>query len=264
MKKLIIALCATVIACAFSVCASAAPSRLCDDAGLLEDYEYENILEKLNEVSEKQGMDIVIYTVDEFDYNYADVEQAATETYEASGYNVDGVMLYISMAQRDWYLLTSGYGITAFTDAGLDYIAEDFLYYLSDGYYELAFESFISNADDFISAARAGTPYDYDSMPKEPFSPVSSLVISLVIGFIIALIVTGMWKGQLKSVAFNTRAQNYMKPGSLNVTGSRELFLYRSLNRTERPRDTGSGGGGGSTTHSSSSGRSYGGRGGKF
>ncbi len=262
MKKLILALCATVIACTFSVYSSAAPSRLRDNAGLLEDYEYDNILGRLDEVSEKQGMDIVIYTTDEFDSEYYSVEQAATETYEASGYNVDGIMLYISMAERDWYLLTSGYGITAFTDAGIDYMAEDFLYYLSDGCYELAFESFISNADDFISAARAGTPYDYGSMPKEPFSPVSSLVISLVIGFIIALIVTGRWKGQLRSVAFNSKAHNYMKPGSLNVTAARDLFLYRSLNRIERPRDTGSRGG--STTHRSSSGRSYGGRGGKF
>ena len=264
MKRIIIALCAAVIACTLSVCASATPSRLCDNAGLLEDYEYQSILERLNEVSEKQSMDVVIYTTDEIDYEYSSVEEAATETYEASGYNIDGIMLYINMAERDWYVLTSGYGITAFTDAGIDYMADGFLDFLSDGYYELAFDSFISDADDFISTAKAGTPYDYDTMPKEPFSPISSLVISLVVGFIIALIVTGMWKGELKSVTFNSRAQNYMKPGSLNVTVSRELFLYRTLNRTERPRDNGSGSRGGSTTHRSSSGRSYGGRGGKF
>jgi uncharacterized protein len=69
-----------------------------------------------------------------------------------------------------------------------------------------------------------------------------------------------MWKGQLKSVALQKRATDYMKPGSLNITDSRDFFLYRHIDRTEKAEKSE----GGSSTHTSSSGNTYGGKGGKF
>ena len=77
--------------------------------------------------------------------------------------------------------------------------------------------------------------------------------------FIIALIITGIWKGQLKSVVSKTRADDYIRCGSLNITTSRELYLYRHIDRRAKPQNTSSGSSG-----RSSSGRSYSGRGGKF
>lgn len=261
MKKTIFALFTSIILCLLCTSVNALGERLIDDAELLTMDEAEEISELLDAVSEKHGMDIVILTTDSYQYAY-DAETDATERYEALGFNVDGVMLYINMASRDWYVLTSGYGITALTDAGIDYIADQFMSYLSDGFYSDGFRTFAEYTDSFVSSAREGVIYDVDNMPKEPFSPITTLVICLVIGFIAALIVTGIWKGQLKTVSFNDKASNYVKPGSLAITGSNELFLYRNISRTRR--QTSSSSGGGSSTHRSSSGRSYGGRGGKF
>jgi len=64
-------------------------------------------------------------------------------------------------------------------------------------------------------------------------------------------------KGQLKSVRFKSAASDYTKAGSMNVTESRDLFLYRTVSRREKPRENS----GGSSTHTSSSGRSHGGGG---
>jgi uncharacterized protein len=67
-----------------------------------------------------------------------------------------------------------------------------------------------------------------------------------------------MWKGQLKSVALQKRATDYMKPGSLNITDSRDFFLYRHIDRREKADKSDS------DTHKSSSGGTYGGSGRKF
>ena len=80
-----------------------------------------------------------------------------------------------------------------------------------------------------------------------------------MIALIIALIVVSSMKKKLTSVKFADSANDYVRPGSLNLTESRDTFLYSSVTRTVRETESRSGGGGGS--HTSSSGRSHGGGG---
>ena len=77
-------------------------------------------------------------------------------------------------------------------------------------------------------------------MPKEPFSIVY-LGVALVIGLITALIVTGVMKSRLKSVAPQRDATSYVRQGSMKLTNQRDLYLYREIHRTERPKETDSG-----------------------
>ena len=260
MKKIVVILFA-VLLCTLTLSVSAEDEyyRLQDIAEILTETENEELLATLDSVSERQGMDIAILTVDAVEEGLT-VEQDATEWYEYLGYDTDGVMLYISMAERDWYILTSGFGITAITDAGIDYISDKFVSALSDGNYSGAFGAFVKYTDEFITQAKTGEPYDRGNMPKEPFSVGMSLVISFFIGLIIAAIITSVWKSSLTSVKMQTAAANYMKEGSLNVGYSRDFFLYRHIDRTEKEKKSS----GGSSTHTSSSGNTYGGGGGKF
>ena len=115
--------------------------------------------------------------------------------------------------------------------------------------------------DEFITQAKTGKPYDSGNMPKEPYNLLINLIICVGIGLIASLIITGIWKSQLKSVAFQTQATSYLKPGSLNIANSRDFFLYRTVDRREKEKESSSGG---SSTHKSSSGGTYGGKGGKF
>ena len=87
-------------------------------------------------------------------------------------------------------------------------------------------------------------------------------VIALVAGLLIAAIYTASLKGQLKSVQAQRAAASYVKNGSLNVTNSRDFFLYRHVSRTEKSSSSDSRSGSG--THTSSSGATHGGGGGKF
>ena len=99
---------------------------------------------------------------------------------------------------------------------------------------------------------------------KEPFDWGFSIIISLGIGLVIGLIAVLVMESQLKSVALQKSAVNYVKPGSLNVTNGSELFLYANVDRQYIEPSSSSSSSGGSSSHTSSSGRSHGGISGSF
>ena len=246
--------------------------RLVDMAGLLSDSEGAELSGMLDAISQRQQVDIVVVTVGSMDGKSAMVY--ADDFYDENGYGFgdgrDGILLLVSMEERDWYITTTGYGITALTDAGREYISGIFVADLSAGDYAAAFTGFAKLCDDFITQARTGAPYDVDNLPKEPFGPFENLILAFGIAFIISLIVTGIMKGQLRSVYSRSEADNYMKQGSLQLTKKNDLFLYRHVDRRRRAENKSTdsagrpGSSGGSRTHTSSSGTTHGGGGGKF
>ena len=176
---------------------------------------------------------------------------------------VDGVLLLVSVGDRKWHISTCGYGITAFTDAGIQYLGEQMTPFMADGDYAGAFRTFVQWSDTYIDAAREGHPYDVNNLPREPLS-LMYLFLALGIGLVLAWVVVSVMKSQLRSVAFQENAASYVREGSMNLTNSRELFLYRDVHRTERPKESSSSDSGGSSTHTSSSGTTHGGGGGSF
>ena len=115
--------------------------RLIDMADLLTYEEESELLETLNEISERQKMDIVVITSEDMD-GYTDIQEYADDLYDYGyGANRDGLLLLISMEERDWYISTCGYGITAFTDAGISYLGSEMKEDLSSGNYASAFHT---------------------------------------------------------------------------------------------------------------------------
>lgn len=270
-KKIAAVLAALLLAILFCIPAAAAGGdeegfadeyyRLMDMADLLSDAEEQKLLNVLDEVSERQKLEVVIITTDTLEGS--DIVSFADDLYDYCQYgygtNRDGVLLLISKENRDWYISTCGYGITAFTDAGIQYIGGQMKSDLSAGNYAAAFRTYIEKCDEFITQARTGKPFDKSSLPRSPMSAIW-VPISLIVGIAMAVITVGGMKAQLKTVRFQPEAKNYIRDGSLNITQSRDLFLYRTVTRTEKSRDEDSG----SSTHTSSSGTTHGGGGGKF
>lgn len=275
MKKvlsliIVLALAVTLFVTAFAQ--GEHPSRLVDDAGLLTESEFSLLEEKFNSLSEELNFDIVVVTVDGLDgkspMDFAD------DYYDYNGYgygaNHDGCLFLISMEERDWYISTTGYGITAITDYGIDYIESAVVPYLSSGDYYGAFNEFAETVVDFVVEARNGSAYDIDNMidgynPNERSTgdKIKTVLICIAAGLIISLIVTfGIKRSYTKAVHFNRDARNYLVPGSLNMTGSYDNFLYSNVTKVRIQSESSSGGG--SSTHVSSSGTSHGGGGGKF
>lgn len=118
--------------------------RVQDLAGLLSDNEEASLVTKLNELSERQKMDIIVLTTDAL--NGKTPRDYADDIYDYSnfgyGESKDGALLLISVEDNDWYISTCGYGITVFTDAGIEYIGNQIKGELSDGNFAGAFDKF--------------------------------------------------------------------------------------------------------------------------
>lgn len=235
---------------------------LVDEADLLSDAEEKDLLEKLEEISERQKCDVAVVTVNSMDGKTA--EEFADDFYDYNGYGYgkerDGILLLISMEERDWQMSTCGYGIIAFTDAGQKFMADKFTSKLSDGDYNGAFTKYAELCDEFLTQARKGEPYDKGNLPRGSVSPFW-IFGDLVIGFVIAVILGLRKKAELKTVVEMAHAKDYEVPGSMMLTVNWDRFVNRVVTTRVIHRDNDSGG---SSTHTSSSGTTHGGSGGSF
>jgi len=272
MKRILCILLSLILVGALLPAAVSAASnlpRLTDDGDLLSPDEEQRLLTQLDEISRRQSFDVVVVTAAGIPEGYS-VREYADNFFDYNGFgqgaNRDGCLLLISMEERDWYISTRGYGITALTDAGIQYIGEKMIDEgLSDGDYLSAFQTYARLCDDFVTKAREGHPYDVGNMPKEkiPWGLVTLVAVALGCGM--AFIPVTAMKAQMKPVKSQRDAGDYVQRGSLTLTRNRDVFLYRNVTRTAIPKDDSShGGGGGSSVHTSSSGASHGGGGGKF
>ena len=274
LHSLFAALAALILAAALAVPAFAVEGgfadlyyRMNDSANVLTEDEDNELEDALEELSLRQNFDVVIATIESLEsVDYDSMEAYADDLYDfcqfGYGADRDGVLLLVSVGDRKWHISTCGYGITAFTDAGIQYLGEQMTPDMADGDYA-AFRTFVQWSDDYITAARAGHPYDVKNLPREPLS-LMYLFLAVGIGLVLAWVIVHVMKGQLRSVAFQENAASYVREGSMKLTNSRELFLYRDVHRTEHVEEKDSDSSGGSSTHTSSSGTTHGGGGGSF
>ena len=240
-------------------------SRVLDMDNLLSQSEADALLEKLDEISERQQFDVAVFTIKSSVTNVtnASPQVVAGDLYDTLGYgfgnNHDGVLLLVMTDPHGdkRHITTTGFGETAFTDAGLQWIVKQIKPLLEEGQYYEAFNNFADYCDDFVTEAKDGKPYDYGHMPKDPFKVGKNLIIALAIGVVLSFIVVTTMKSKLKTVHQKANASDYTRPGSMNLTASNDVFLYNHVDRTRRVKDDDRGGG--SSTHTSSSGSSHGG-----
>ena len=265
LHSLFAALAALILAAALAVPAFAVEGgfadlyyRMNDSAEVLTEDEDNELEASLEELSVRQSFDVVIATIESLEsVDYDSMEAYADDLYDfcqfGYGSEMDGVLLLVSVGDRKWHIST----------CGIQYLGEQMTPFMADGDYAGAFRTFVQWSDTYIDAARAGHPYDVNNLPREPLS-LMYLFLALGIGLALAWVVVHVMKSQLRSVAFQENAASYVREGSMNLTNSRELFLYRDVHRTERPKESSSRDSGGSSTHTSSSGTTHGGGGGSF
>ncbi len=227
----------------------AGKQRLTDYADILTDSEEESLSKLLDKISEKRQCDIIIVTVviDESGVYYDEEEKATVVEAFSDGFfyansfgqgeNKDGIMLTISMSPRYYDILGNGYG-DELMQADRDYILDEMYGYMSSGEYYQACKTFAKECEA--------------SIVDDKTVGLFGLVVAFGIGAVAALIVTGSMKAQLKSVALKRSAQGYVKPGSMKLNLQNDIYLYQTVTRTARPKDTSSGGrsgGGGGRSH---------------
>lgn len=231
MKRLLCFLTALLLVTAVS----AAPQMLVDNEQLLTSQEAAKLEDILSEIGQRWQIDVVVAAVGSLGGKSAG--DYAEDFYYQGDYSEDGILLLISMQEREFWLAAFG------SCVGLENeITDSFVMHLSAGDYYDAFTDFAEQCD----AAMEDAPEGQSNSPAKP------ILICLGIGLVVGLIVTGIMAAQLKSVRSKPAASDYVVSGSLKLTRSHDLFLYRNVRRTPKPKNNGS------------SGRSSGGRGGRF
>lgn len=238
-----------------------------DGAGLLSSDQITALSNKLAAIEQQYQCDVVVFTLK--DTNGYDVRNYVEAIYTQCGYGYgdghDGIIFAVSMAERDWQLLTYGYGLTAVSNEyGFDYISSRVTSKLSDGDYYDAFTTFADLSEAFLKEAREGTPYSDDNPAKLTFlSRALPYLMSFGIAFIVALIICSVKAASMKTAVKKTSAADYMEPGSFHLTKKRDYYLYTTTQRVKREKNdssSSSGSSGGGSTDSNG----FGGEGGKF
>ena len=260
------------------------PALVIDEADILTDAEEAEIESGLQRFREEADFDIVVLTVPNLG-PYGVVEYA-DRFYDDNGYGGgdenDGALILVSTENRDWTMITSGYGITAITDYGLDQMEAEILPKLSGGDYAGAFKTFGDSCAYYVREARNGniideyvddygpadTPSGEGAGGKESYPLATNAGIAGFIGILSSWLMNGRKKAELKSVRSRNQAREYMRLGSLTLTENRDRFLYKTVSRAPIPKiekPHSSGHFGGSTIHMSPGGKIHGGgRAGKF
>ncbi len=227
-----------------------------DDAGLLAGEEEDALEEECGRLFRAHGTGVYIITTP--DFGGGDIKNWQRQIFSQYDLGADsdgsGVMLAISMAERDWGLVGFGEAQEAFSTYARERLGSLILDDLSDGEFYEAFSGYLSIADDYLSAAEEGNPYTEQHRYREGwrFPVIFGVSFLLSLGISAAVVLT--WKKGMNTRVRQKGAMQYLKAGSFYLSNQSDLFLYHTVSRTQRPKQDSSSGGG--SMHSDSSGTS--------
>ncbi|MCR5576010.1 MAG: TPM domain-containing protein [Oscillospiraceae bacterium] len=137
-----------------------------DFAGILSAETRDVLNQRAAQVSQQYGFPVYVVVVDDMkNYVNGNIEYFAEEifrTYElGAGESGDGVLLAMSMAERDYDICAHGdFGNYAFTDYGKGQLADTFLDNFRANDWTGGFADYIDNCGILISRAKNGDPLD--------------------------------------------------------------------------------------------------------
>lgn len=278
MKKRVFALLfALLLVLPLPILAAETKPLIIDNADLFEPEEEDSLTIQAKAIGDTYNMDVVILTTNTLSGKQPQVY--ADDYYDDMGYglgsNASGMLLLISMEDRDWYLSTSGDAIYALTDYGIEQLGMVLVSGMQVNYAN-GVGTFLDALPEYLDAYKAGTPIDGYSGQSSNFyhgeqesvayyrEPASvNLTLSVIIGMVVALISVGVMIATMNTKRRQYGASSYLTKGSLHFPRVQDLFLYSNVTKTRKPEPQNHSGGG-SSVHHSSSGRSHGGGGGKF
>jgi len=251
MKKIASLFIALILALSLSVSVVADDNGVYvyDDAALLTQEEYTKLTASAAAVSDEYGCGVYLVTVDDM-ASYIDPD-AVSETGEtgiaafgefawnvldlADRYDGNGIVLVLSMAERDFDLTDHGdLGNAAFTDYGKYIMHDEFLDNFREDDWYGGFADYVAACGRYLEANANGTPIDVE--PEVPLTVGEKvgfgLMVGLPLGILIAFIVCAIYKRQLKSVRRATEAALYTVSGGTDITTREDRFTHTTEVRT--------------------------------
>jgi len=235
-----------------------ARERIIDNAGLLSLQEKTSLLASLDAAASIYNFDLVIVT--EKSIGASSPREYADNFFDNKGYGQgqerDGCLFLLVTESRDYWFSTSGRGIKILNSAAGNKLESSVVKPLRENNFYMAFNAFLIDWEKFLALDAKGRSYNF-------FHQWNAVLVSIawLIAFVIGLIVVQVWKSGMNTALMQTQAAAYMVPGSLAFKEKKDSFLYCTVTKTKLQTQSAPSGQG---VHTGSSGRSHGGRGGKY
>ena len=242
-KRIICLLAALLLLLGLSVSASAAVyANVIDTAELLSESEAEALDARCSELEQTYGCGVYLVTVDDYTAYYSadSIESFAESVFLdlglGAGEEQDGVLLVLSMAERDYDICAHGtIGNRAFTDYGKGVLAER--YFLSafgeDNWYA-GFDRYVDGCTEFLQLDAQGEPFDQATDPErlEDIQVLKWLAVILV-PLLTALVVCLVMKGKMKTARRQTHADAYIPSNGVRLTRQDDVYLTTTQTRVK-------------------------------
>lgn len=261
MKKMIAAVLLALLALLAPALGLAQTQYVYDNADLLTVSQESELQAEIEAIKAQYDYEIVLVT--ESSIGNKTITEYADDFYDYNGFGVNGMLFLLDIGSRQYWTSTSGHGIYAFTDYGIERLGDAIKPDLSAGNYYAAFGRYLNMAQDYLKQAAQGHPYDSaGSYAGGRSVNYGAWAIGIPIAaLVIALITVSIMKYGMKTARKRTEAGEYVRPGSFRLTRQQDIYLYSHVTKVKIETSSS---GGGSSTHTSSSGRSHGGGGGRF
>lgn len=226
--------------------ADAHPPRVVDDGGWFTQTEFDDLTAKLDALSEELDFDLVVVTTD---YDLGDGDASyADEYFDQNNYGMNGndgmlLLIYPTDGAPGAFISTSGKGVKVYP-AGDEEVGSKF---------SSAIRPALNDFDAY-SASLAFADTAKELVQSYRAIPIYFYILAVVLGLVLALLIPlNTYRGQLKTVRSQAAAGSYIRKDSFKLTQERDIFLYHTVTRTERPKDNSS------NSRTSSTGNSHGG-----
>ncbi|MEE1313749.1 MAG: TPM domain-containing protein [Lachnospiraceae bacterium] len=213
-----------------------------DEADLLTDTEETSLNKTCKEVSMDHHTSICIVTTD--DFGSGDIKGWQRSYFEEQdlgiGENNNGLMLAISMEQRDWGIVAFGDAKDTFSSSIREDIGNRILDDLSNDCYYEAFSSYITLSDQYLTNAEdpSYSKSQENEMVKneDGINPVFIVLVAFLLSFIGSLLIVLSWKAGMNTKVLQDKASDYLEKDSFTLSNRSDTYLYHTVSRTRRQK----------------------------
>ncbi len=236
--------------------------KVYDFAELLNDSQEDDLYDSIIRFTNKTGLDVVIATID--DNPGKTIKDEAADFYDYNYFKTNGVIFMIDMEIREYAIVTSGSGMSTYTNSEIDYMLDNVYPYIAGKNYYSAFRTFLSDLDTYYSTQ--DNSYDYDEYELDGNGTILNRIFSALMGAgITTLVIILVMVFQCRMVRKANSSRSYLVEETKKIDNLGEIKTGSHTTKTRIQSSSSGGssggyrGGGGSRSSSfrGSSGRSH-------
>lgn len=237
-KRFVAILIAVIMSLTLMVSAAAYTYQyIADPAGKLTYGEIDELEAYAEDIESSYGICVMLCITEDTD-GMSDIEYAQ-KIYTDNTDNENGLVLLHNDSENTYAVFTSGNADEIFDNKAVSemqssYDANESYYGGVYDYYKTA-EDILVNGRTVSGIAESETQGEDTSDEKDGVS-IMAIPVSLGIGLLIGFLIINSIAAKNKSVHMQKNATVYTRPGSMIITGSADNFLYKNVERKEKPK----------------------------